>query len=259
MGARLTKAVVTISINVDQPNADTRLTASRQHDETSHWLATTLAEHRLSVTWCTVSPTSATLPKLQPCHEVALVIPPDGAADTAQRSALDRKLARSVSESAARGMKLTTLVTTTDWLHGHLDLVSRHGITALRHPADIAAAKAPQRLQPSQLRFGIWSFPVSCELPGTSRWLPGGGGRRSVRRTIDRAIAEKGLVQLSIDVARLAEAGRWAQRVIAHVLSDIAQRRRHGSLDVITIGATAARLAQQQESRPSRSILRPAA
>jgi hypothetical protein len=258
MGARLTKAVVTITVDVDQPNSDTRLTHSRQHDETCQWLATVLAEHRLSVTWCTASPTKANLPKLQPCHEVALVVSHD-TADSAPRSALDRKLARSVSEFAARGAKLATLVASTDGLTGHLDLVSRHGIVALRHPADDGATQAPHRLQPSQLRFGIWSFPVSCELPGTSRWLPGGGGRRAVRRTLDRAIAEQGLVQLAIDVARLAAAGRAARHVIARVLWDIVERRRHGQLDVSSITATAARLAQQQESRPSRSILRPAA
>jgi hypothetical protein len=215
-----------------------------------------LAEHRLSVSWCTASPATASLPKLQPCHEVALVIAPDSSADTAQRSALDRKLARSVSESVARGAKLTTLVTASDWMSGHLDLVSRHGIMALRHPVD---ATIGHRLQPSQLRFGVWSFPISCELPGTSRWLPGGGGRRSTRRTFDHAIAEKGLVQLSIDVARLTAAGRGAQRVVSRVLWDLAQRRQRGSLDVMAIGAMAARLGQQQESRPSRSILRPAA
>jgi hypothetical protein len=259
MGVRLTKAVVTISIDVGQPASDMRVTPSHQHDETCQWLATVLADHRLSVTWCTASPMTANLPKLQPCHEVALVISHDGPADSARRSALDRQLARSVSEAAARGAKLTTLVTSTDWLTGHLDLVSRHGITALRHPADLAAAQAPHRLQPSQLRFGIWSFPVICELPGTSRWLPGRGGRRAVRRTLDRAISEQGLMQLSIDVARLAAAGRAARHVVGRVLGDIAQRRRQGQLDVSSIAATAGRLAQQQESRPSRSILRPAA
>jgi hypothetical protein len=256
MGARLTKAVVTISVDVDQPNSDARLTHSRQHGETCDWLATALAEHRLSVTWCTASPATANLPTLQPCHEVALMISRDGRAEAAERSALDRKLARSVSEAVSRGVKLTTLVASTDWLTGHLDLVSRHGITALRHPSEAAATA---RLQPSQLRFGIWSFPMSCERPGASRWLPGGGGRRAVRRTLDRAIAEQGLVQLSIDVARLAAAGRAARHVVARVLWDMAQRRRQGQLDVSSIGATAARLAQQQESRPSRSILRPAA
>jgi hypothetical protein len=60
-------------------------------------------------------------------------------------------------------------------------------------------------------------------------------------------------------VARLTERGSAAKRVIARVLWDIAQRRRQGQLDVSSIAATAGRLAQQQESRPSRSILRPAA
>jgi hypothetical protein len=257
MGARLTKAVVTISVDLDQPAAGAALTASVQHDETCRWVATTLAEHRLSVSWCTASPAGAALPKLQPCHEVALAISPDGVSESSERGALDRKLARSMAESAARGARLTTLVTTGEWLNAHLDLVSRHGVKALRHP--VGPAKAAPRLQPSQLRFGVWSFPVSCELPCTSRWLFGGWVRNAARRTLERAVAEKGLVQLTIDAARLTDAGRGARRALARVFANVAQRRQEGALDVMAIGAAAARLAQQQESRPSRSILRPAA
>jgi hypothetical protein len=144
-------------------------------------------------------------------------------------------------------------------LSEHLDLVVKHGLTAVRHPAALASVTASKRMQASRLRFGLWSFPVSVQLPGRSRWLPGGGGGHSARRFLDRAIAERGLVHVAIDASLLVERGRASERVVTSLLSAVDKRRSDGVLDVATIGATAARLAGQQSSRPSNSILRPAA
>jgi hypothetical protein len=114
-------------------------------------------------------------------------------------------------------------------------------------------------MQPRRLRYGLWSFPVSHVLPGTSRLVPGGGGGRAARALVDRAIVERGLVQWVIDAGRLAARGYSAQRTIDVALGHAEWRRRQGVLAVATISATAANLSSRTQSVPSRSILRPAA
>ncbi|MEX2114505.1 MAG: hypothetical protein WD845_15025 [Pirellulales bacterium] len=254
MSARLTKAILTISIDMDAPDAATQLVAHRQRDAILQRLLAMFSERRLPATWCASDPLSATTLDIGTTHELALAVGDESSA----RGTLARELVQRLSSLKFQGLAVNTLVARSQSVVEHLDVVSGHGIVAVRHAAGMGVGKSSNRMQPSLLRFGVWGFPVSCELPGRSRWLPG-GGRHAARRQIDRAIAERGLVQLVIDAPRLAARGRSAERALASLLADVDQRRRQGVLEIATIGATAARLAGQQESRPSRSILRPAA
>ncbi len=257
MSARLTKAIVTISVDVDAGTSATQLERRRSRDAVLRRLSATFAEHQVPVAWSTSDPASA--PRLDGQHELALTLDASWAVEPLDRATISRELARRVAIAQAAGRPVLSLVLADARLTEHLDLAVKHGITGVRHPAALASATASKRMQASRLRFGLWSFPVSVQLPGASRWLPGGGGGHSVRRLMDRAIAERGLVHVAIDASQLAERGRAGERVVTSLLSAVDKRRSDGVLEVATIGATAARLAGQQSSRPSSSILRPAA
>ncbi len=257
MSARLTKAVVTISVDVDAPTAPTQLAERRSSDATVRRLSAMFAEHQVPVTWSVRDPANA--PQFKGKHELALAIDSSWTTESLDRATITRDLARRVSTAAAAGRPIVSLVLADARLAEHLDLAIKHGITAVRHPAALAGAAVSKRMQASRLRFGLWSFPVSVELPRRSRWLPGGGGGRSTRRLVDRAIVERGLVHVAVSATLMAERGRAGERVLAGLLSAVDKRRSDGVLDIATIGAMAARLAGQQASRPSSSILRPAA
>jgi len=141
----------------------------------------------------------------------------------------------------------------------HCDLAIKEGIVAVRHQPEADSTRGPRRNQPQTLRFGLWSFPAAITLPGTSRWFPGGGGLRAARFAIDLAVSDCGLVQLAIDAPGLVARGLSAERIVERVLDHAARRRRHGLLDVVTLGAMARRLSRENQGSPSHSILRPAA
>lgn len=122
----------------------------------------------------------------------------------AGRGRFARELMRRMARARGDGLSMRTLALRTALPVDHCDLAIKEGIMAARHPSAAEAKRAP-RLQPQALRFGLWGFPVSMVLPAASRWLPGGGGVRTARFEIDKAIAERGLVHLAIDAPHLAE------------------------------------------------------
>jgi hypothetical protein len=114
-------------------------------------------------------------------------------------------------------------------------------------------------MQPQSVRSGLWNFAATLALPGTSRWLPGGGGTRLARYAIDAAIGASGIAHVAVPAEQLARRGPAAERVLERVVAHAARRRQHGLLAVTTLGGAALSLAQQCVGQPSRSILRPAA
>ncbi len=125
-----------------------------------------------------------------------------------------RELARRVARARAEGLEIHTLVLKSVLPIDHSDLVIKEGIVAARHRVRPQMMHSPRRLHPQTLRYGLWGFPVSITLPGTSRWLPGGGGTRAARFEIDRAISERGTLHLAVDAPRLVERGGSAVRVV---------------------------------------------
>jgi hypothetical protein len=133
-------------------------------------------------------------------------------------------------------------------------VMMRQGIMAVRDPAALA-----NPLQPTRRRFGLWRLPVSYQLPGGSRWKPGGGGGKGACAIIDEAITTRSIAHVAIEAARFNEAGRGAIRVLARVLQHAQMRRQAGALDVLTAADTVAGLNRGNQGQPSQSILRPAA
>jgi hypothetical protein len=261
MSARLSTGLLTISIDLDADATRIQQADQRVMDDVTGELLDVLRNRRLPATWAVVDPAiSAATQRILSAsadHEIAILGDPTWVGRDAPRSRFARELARRADRSRSVGVAVSTLVLNVAQLDQHCDLAIKHGITAVRHaPADARSARA---LQPQTLQYGLWSFPVSVSLPGTSRWLPGGGGGRRAQAIVDQAIMAPGLVHLAIDAPRLAALGSSSRRVLDRVLRHVDRRRSQGVLDVASIGGLALRLAGQYQSQPSRSILHCAA
>jgi hypothetical protein len=174
----------------------------------------------------------------------------------AARVQFSRELALRTNDAQNKCQEISTLVLDGTLPDAHGDLAVRHGITAVLHTPPSAARRVIT--QPRTLRFGLWSFPLVQRVPGDSRWLPGGGGARAARSTIEQAIIGRALLPLVIDMQRLEERGHAALRVVDAVLAHARWRKQQNTLDVVTFSAATAALAQQRQSVPSQSILRAA-
>jgi hypothetical protein len=260
MSAMLRKAVLTVSIDLEL--AGNRLAAAERRaiESAADRIAELLLRHGIAATWVVADPAeSASIGRLvaSPAgHEVALWGDASWAGKTAGRLHFGRELARHLAAAREQGAAVSTLAVSEVHLEQHFDLVVKHGLTAVRHERPTSSRAATAR--PDALRHGLWSFPVTCRLPGASRWLPGGGGGRAIVGLIDRAIGEHELVHVTVDARTLAERGPAAERVLDKVLSCAVQRQSVGALRVSTIAGAVAALTGQYQTRPSRSILRAA-
>jgi len=262
MSACLPRGILAISIDLEVDRVRPTLPQQRSVDETTHWLLNVLDEYQLPATWALTDPAAAPMSQriasLGPEHDIAILGDSTWVGRRAGRSRFGRELARRTVQGRGAGVTVSTLVLNSAELDDHFDLAIKHGITAVRQARGLNAG-ATAGLEPQTLRYGLWSFGVSLGLPGDSRWLPGGGGARAARAGIERAIAACRLFQLVIDAPQLSARGHSARRVVQRVLQHAQQRRSQGVLDVETLRSATGKLSNQQQSRPSRSILRPAA
>jgi hypothetical protein len=260
MSISLTRGILSISIDLEPDVTRLGLAQQRALDETTERVLDLLDELELSATWAVSDPAvSAATERIRVAgqgHEIAIQGDSSWVGRAAGRSRFGRELARRVAHGRSAGMALTTLVLRSVELDEHVDLAIKQGITAVRQGTDQAKGRGETGALPKPLRFGLWSFAVSQLLPGSSRWMPGGGGGRSARLGIDQAIAGRGLYQLTIDAPALAARGRSALSAVRHVLEHADRRRAQGVLDVATLGSTAQQLSRQHRGTPSRSILR---
>jgi hypothetical protein len=263
MSACLPSGTLTISIDLDDDVTRATQVPKGALDAITDRLLVLLAQYQMPATWAVADPAvSAARGRIAASrggHELAILGDASWVGREAGRGRFARELVRRTARARELGMPISALVLKSALPVDHCDLAIKEGIIAARHPGAAHLAHSADRLQPRTLRFGLWGFPVSLNLPGESRWLPGGGGTRAARFVIDEAASSQGLVQLAIDAPRLAARGASAVRVLTRVLEHVERRRRHGILDVTTLGATARKLAGENRGEPSRSILRPAA
>ena len=110
---------------------------------------------------------------------------------------------------------------------------------------------------PLPLRFGLWSFATHAVLPGRRTWLA--SRVRPLIRLVDAAAARHEVCHFSLPLLALTGGGRSGLTAIEKLLRHVARRREQGTLDVLTLSATAQRLTGTRQAIPARSILRPAA
>jgi hypothetical protein len=260
MSARPASGVLTISIDWSADAAGPDLVAQRALAQLGDNLAALFDALELPATLAVADPTAISSAQgfsASPVgHEIAILGDASWMGRDVPPSRFARELARRIEGGRRAGHSVSTLVVKSPALD-HAGLAARHGITAVRHMRTDKST-AGRGLRSRALQFGLWSFPVTITLPGGSRLWPGGGGGRSARAAIDQSIAQGGLVQLVIEASRMA-AKSASYRVLQCVLQHVKHRRDQGLLEVLTIGAMAARLSTQRQGQPSRSILQSAA
>lgn len=260
MSARPANGVLTISIDWRADATGPDLVAERAIDQLGDNLAALFDALKLPATLAVAEP--AAISSVQGFsaspigHEIALLGDETWIGRDVTPSRFARELARRIEGGRGAGYSVSTLVVKSLALD-YAGLAARQGITAVRHMRTDKPT-ANRGLRSRALHFGLWSFPVTITLPGTSRWWPGGGGGRSATAAIDQTIAQGGLAQLVIEAPRMA-ARLSSYRVLQRVLRHVKHCRDSGLLEVLTIGAMAARLSTQRQGQPSRSILQSAA
>ncbi|REK05499.1 MAG: hypothetical protein DWQ37_23575 [Planctomycetota bacterium] len=262
MSTVLPRGMLTISVDLDPGSTNSRSADHALLESLLARLLELLGQHDLPATWALADPAvSAARKRIEQAgsHELAILGDASWVGREAGRARFAHELGRRVSRARGDGIELSTLALRTVLPIDHCDLVVKEGLVAARHGSGKPISDAPRRLHPQTLRFGLWGFPISIALPGSSRLLPGGGGTRAARFVIDEAISERGLVHLAVDGPALALRGNSAVRVLQRIVEHAQRRRRHGLLEVVTLGAMAEQLSQLHCGQPSRSILRPAA
>jgi hypothetical protein len=179
-----------------------------------------------------------------------------------RRSQFSDELSRHILNAQAAGCSPTTLALPAGHLAEHLDLLVKHGISAVRTTRkgasrgfwswwrgkqDTVAADS----QPHSLRWGLWEFDGSLEL---SRQ-----GLRRVNRTISAAAAASALAHIVVDLALLAGQGAAGWKQFERMLDQVDELRREQTIELLTVAAFVASLTRTRHSPPARSILRPAA
>jgi len=259
MSTRPLHAALSISVDLEPDHVGASVTEQHALDEVSQSLVELFARHRLPATWSVADPAvSAIRSRLESPrigHELAILGDARWVGSAAGRSRFGRELVRRVTHARSEGIDVTCLALREELPLEHADLAIKEGIVAIRQPL---ASTSPGAIQ--KVRFGLWGFGAHAALPGSSRWLPGGGGLRSAKLAIDRAIADHSQAHVAIDAARLAERGDSSIRVVERVLAHAARRRDASLIQVLTLGTIVRRLAGDNVAQqPSRSILRPAA
>ncbi len=262
MISSMSHGILTISIDVETGAAlDVREQRSREAMVAR--MLDILAKHQVSATWAlsdpAASPLAASIRAMRAGHEIAIAASASWAAPIVPRVRFGRELAARTIAARAVGLDLSSLVIKTPDLGDHYDLVFKQGLTAVRLGSPSQNHSLSRRVQPATPRFGLWTFGVWCWLPGRSRLWAGGGGGRTARAAIDRAAGQPSLAQLAIDLQGMIDRGSAAVRILERVLARAASHRRQGRLEIITLAESSRRLTTQCTSKPSRSILRPAA
>lgn len=195
-------------------------------------------------------------------HELAILARAGWYSVGNRRSQFSDELSRHILNAQAVGRSPTTLALPAGHLAEHLDLLVKHGISAVRTTRNSAARgfwswwpgkqdKVAASSQPHSLRWGLWEFDGSLEL---SRQ-----GLRRVSRTISAAAAASAPVHIVIDLVQLASQGAAGWKQFERMLDQVDELRREQTIELLTVAAFVASLTRTRHSPPARSILRPAA
>lgn len=263
----------TLIVTVDLETADvepgsnhTTLEQARRLDETTDWLIRTFGRLGIAATWAVADPAhSAATERLLAAelgHELAVLGDSSWAGREAGRGRFARELARRVLGSRAAGIPVTSLVPRDIELGDHLDLLVKHGVTAVRGPVQSRVLRR-KPAQPRTLHFGLWEMPGSVRLPDRGTWLAGAGlaGMGSgitARRGIRRSAHYRHVFHLVVDAWRLAAGSQRDRRVLERTLTVARQVQERHALQLSTLSDVAARLSHVPRVVPARSILRSA-
>lgn len=195
-------------------------------------------------------------------HELAILADSNWYSVSNHRGQFAQGLSRHVQQARATGYGPTTLALPAGRLPEHLDLLVKHGISAVRTVRSGSVRsrwswgrgkrETPARdVQPQSLRWGLWEFGRPLALVEQ--------GVRRITREIAAAAADAGLVQISVDLAPLAGQGSSGWRQFDQVLERLAQQHQQQTIEPMTLASVVAALTRTRHAPSAHSILRPAA
>jgi hypothetical protein len=186
-------------------------------------------------------------------HEAGLRVD----ADRGGRNRLVAELVGGAARARRAGIRITTLAIDRAAAELPAELLVKHGMTAVRAPADANRARSGA-IGPAPLRYGLWRIASDFRLVGGS-WIADRLTTRRIRRAIDRCIRSETPLHLAIDVAAIAvNSGPERLGGLPAILRHVERRRSAGLLRVCTIAEVVARLAAPAAPRAAGSILRAA-
>jgi len=239
-----------ISIDLEHSHPLRRVSDHRTMDDVVRRLSDLLSEQQIAATWCVADPAvSAATEHLlaqDSRHEMAILGDSTWVGKEAGRKRFANELTRRTLSARAAGLTATTLALQEVELDDHLDLLVKHGISAIRP----TTGSKLQGAAVSPLRYGLWSLAPSARISG---------GDRSVLRLMRRACAGGETFHLVIDAPGLA---KWRGRFegpLRRSLKHAANACREGRLTITTLSGLTEQLAQPRATQPAHSILRPAA
>jgi hypothetical protein len=195
-------------------------------------------------------------------HELAILAGKNWYSVDNHRGRFAQRLTEDVQRAQAAGYAPTTLALPAGHLAEHLDLLVKHGISAVRttrvsRRRGLASwwrawrAAEPRLAQPHALRWGLWEFDGSLSLVQQ--------GLRQTLKAISGAAAAGGLAHVAVDLERLAAQGPAGWRLLDRMLEHVARLREQKAIVQQPVSGVVAQLARTRQSPPARSILRPAA
>jgi len=229
----------------------------------------------LAATWAIAEVSrAAVLPRVlnaRSAHEIAVLGQRSWCGPEVCRGHFERELAKRVLRARATARQATTLVFRERASAGHLDLLVKHGINAVRCDcldSALAERTGPRtmtvqprgwlgRSQPSLalqarcVRWGLWHFLVGAPFTGRRP--------RRCLRLIEQAVQLGAMAHFLVDVPRLRAAGAPGARALGMLLERAAALRDAGALAVERFSDVTARLARPVQPGCARSILRRAA
>src|SRR5437764_1024477 len=148
-------------------------------------------------------------------HEIAVLGDQAWLGPGCGRERLGRELTRRFSVPRKAGIPVSTLALRNVERVVDLDLMLKHGVTAVcTIPLDDPSFA--RKVDQPPLRFGLWQAPDSRRLPPQATWWSPIGWL--VRREIKRAIRHQSLLHLRFDAPRMIGAANRALDLIASIL-----------------------------------------
>ncbi|MCO6454976.1 MAG: hypothetical protein J5I93_06725 [Pirellulaceae bacterium] len=164
-------------------------------------------------------------------QRIGVLVEPDWAGPSADRTQFARQLARRVESAAERGIHVRSITPRGVDVRQHLDLLVRHKLAVIRWGEDDGKSAA-EPLQICSQRFGIWEARVSVHLPSHRRWF--GCLNRSHRSILAGHLARRKWNHLVLDLPSLAQDPQRNLKALARCLALVQRQVASGSLVCLT-------------------------
>jgi len=256
-----TVGILVVSVDLE-PSIEQRVKFDAQKvAATGKQILGLLARYNVPATWSLFDPGRSKAPRAilsgMVEHEIAVAGDQSWVGEGAGRTRFARELSRRVSGARSVGLPASTITLRNAELGENHDLLVKHDISMIR-PGKVTGASNASESKPCPIRYGVWQLPAHFQFPGKRHWLPG-GTVASARKAIQRAVAGKQVLHLTIDIPQLAKTGQSGIQGLDWILREAYVKRQHGILQFATLGEVAESLKAPRQRGHTKSILRRAA